>query len=140
VAAVTVKDEEQRIRIGELSARTGVSIRSLRYYEQRGLLTSTRTTGAQRLYPVDAVDRVCLLRRLFDSGLSSETIATLLPCVDTPSADVTVQTLEVMRRERERIDTQISALLATRGHLDALIAGAASHLAWQRDDALAATA
>lgn len=131
-------EEDQRMRIGELSARTGVSIRSLRYYEQRGLLTSTRTTGAQRLYPEDAVDRVRMLRRLFDAGLSSETIAALLPCVDTPSDDITMETLEVMRRERERIDAQVSALLTTRDHLDALMAGAADHLARQRDDALAA--
>ena len=130
--------EDQRMRIGELSARTGVSIRSLRYYEQRGLLTSVRTTGAHRLYPDDAVDRVHMLRRLFDAGLSSETIAALLPCVDTPSGDITVQTLEVMRRERERIDAQVSALLTTRDHLDALMAGAEDHLARQRADALAA--
>lgn len=104
--------------------------------DERGLLTSTRTMGAQRLYPEDAVDRV---RRLFDSGLSSETIAALLPCVDTPSEGITVETLEVMRSERERIDAQISALLVTRDHLDALMAGAANHLARQRDDALAAT-
>ncbi|MEU4011257.1 MerR family transcriptional regulator [Streptomyces pseudogriseolus] len=135
-----MSEEDRRMRIGELSARTGVSIRSLRYYEQRGLLTSTRTTGAQRLYPEDAVDRVRLLRRLFDGGLSSETIATLLPCVDTPSGDITVQALDVMRRERDRIDAQISALLATREHLDALMVGAADHLARQRDGALAATA
>ncbi len=128
------------MRIGELSARTGVSVRSLRYYEQRGLLTATRTTGAQRLYPEDAVDRVHLLRRLFDGGLSSETIAALLPCVDTPSGDITVRTLEVMRRERKRIDAQIAALLTTRDHLDALMAGAAAHLARQRDDALVPTA
>ncbi|SDP15882.1 DNA-binding transcriptional regulator, MerR family [Lentzea jiangxiensis] len=126
------------MRIGELSARTGISIRSLRYYEQRGLLTSTRTTGAHRLYPDDAVDRVHMLRRLFDAGLSSETIAALLPCVDTPSDDITAQTLEVMRRERERIDAQVSALLTTRDHLDALMAGTEDHLARQRDDALAA--
>ncbi|MFD0498594.1 MULTISPECIES: MerR family transcriptional regulator [Streptomyces violaceusniger group] len=135
-----MSEEDQRMRIGELSARTGVSIRSLRYYEQRGLLTSTRTTGGQRLYLEDAVDRVRLLRRLFDGGLSSETITALLPCADTPSDDITVQALEVMRRERERIEAQISALLTTRDHLDALMAGAAGHLARQRDDALAATA
>jgi len=128
------------MRIGELSARTGASVRSLRYYEQQGLLTSARTTGAQRLYTEDAVERVRLLRRLYDAGLSSETIAALLPCVDTPAEDVTVQTLDVMRRERERIDAQISALLTTRDHLDALIAGATGHLDQQREAALTATA
>ncbi len=135
-----MSEVDSRMRIGELSARTGVSIRSLRYYEQRGLLTSTRTTGAHRLYNADAVARVRLLRQLFDAGLSSETIAALLPCVDTPSEDITVETLEVMRNERERIDAQISALLTTRDHLDALMARAADHLTRQRGDALAATA
>ncbi|HUQ61567.1 MerR family transcriptional regulator [Lentzea sp.] len=116
------------MRIGELAARTGVSVRSLRYYEQQGLLTSTRTTGAHRLYTETAVHRVHWLRRLYDAGLSSETIATLLPCVDTPAACVTVETLHVMRRERERIDGQISAMLTTRSHLDGLIEAAAGHL------------
>ena len=132
-------NEGARMRIGELSARTGASVRSLRYYEQRGLLASARTAGAQRLYTEDAVDRVHLLRRLYDAGLSSETIAALLPCVDTPAEDVTVQTLDVMRRERERIDVQISALLTTRSHLDALIEAASGHLGQQREAAPAAT-
>ncbi|KOV87282.1 MerR family transcriptional regulator [Nocardia sp. NRRL S-836] len=120
------------MRIGELSARAGVSVRSLRYYEQQGLLTSTRTTGAHRLYPEAAVDRVYLLRRLYEAGLSSETIATLLPCVDAPAEDVTEETLTVMQRERERIDAQISAMLTTRSHLDALIEAASGHLRRQR--------
>ncbi|WP_335618001.1 MerR family transcriptional regulator [Lentzea guizhouensis] len=127
------------MRIGELSARTGVSIRSLRYYEQQGLLTSTRTTGAHRLYTETAVDRVHMLRLLYDAGLSSETIAALLPCVDSPAEDVTVETLKVMRRERERIDAQIAAMLTTRSHLDALIEAAAGHLDEQRGAALATT-
>lgn len=33
------------MRIGDLAARTGVGIRSLRYYEEQGLLTSTRSGG-----------------------------------------------------------------------------------------------
>ncbi|MFI5897699.1 MerR family DNA-binding transcriptional regulator [Actinoplanes sp. NPDC051513] len=39
------------MRIGDLSAATGASTRSLRYYEEQGLLTSTRTPGGQRVYP-----------------------------------------------------------------------------------------
>jgi len=132
-----VSDEDPVMRIGALSARTGASVRSLRYYEQRGLLTSVRTAGAHRLYPETAVDRVHLLRRLFDAGLSSETIAALLPCVDAPAEEVTVQTLEVMRRERERISAQIEALLTTRDHLDVLLAAATGHLHEQRGAALA---
>jgi len=38
------------VRIGELAERTGVSVRSLRYYETKGLLGSERTSGGQREY------------------------------------------------------------------------------------------
>ncbi|GHH42711.1 MerR family transcriptional regulator [Lentzea cavernae] len=129
-------EKDTLMRIGELSARTGASVRSLRYYEQQGLLTSTRTTGAHRLYTEAAVDRVHLLRLLYEAGLSSDTIATLLPCVDAPAEKVTVDTLDVMQRERERINTQIAAMLTTRDHLDVLIEAATGHLDRQRDAAL----
>ena len=45
------------MRIGELARRTGVSERSLRYYEQQALLAADRTPGGQRDYPEQAVDR-----------------------------------------------------------------------------------
>lgn len=115
------------MRIGELSARTGASVRSLRYYEQQGLLSSRRTSGAQRAYGEDAVDRVRLLRQLFGAGLNSATIATLLPCVDAPSEAVTRETLSVMHRERDRLNEQIASLITTRDHLSHLIDAAATY-------------
>lgn len=45
------------MRIGELSASTGVSMRSLRYYEEQGLLHAERSSSGQRLYAGDAVER-----------------------------------------------------------------------------------
>lgn len=39
------------MRIGELAGRTGVSERSLRYYEQQNLLVSDRTPSGHREYP-----------------------------------------------------------------------------------------
>jgi DNA-binding transcriptional MerR regulator len=52
------------MRIGELAARTGVSERSLRYYEEQGLLVANRTSGGQRRYPDAAVDRVIRIQEL----------------------------------------------------------------------------
>lgn len=72
------------MRIGELSRRTGVSSRSLRYYEEQGLLTSSRSDAGQRHYAEIDVERVALIRQLFDAGMSSRVIAAVLPCVDTP--------------------------------------------------------
>ncbi|CAM5706300.1 hypothetical protein SGLAM104S_00618 [Streptomyces glaucescens] len=69
------------MRIGELARRTGVSERSLRYYETQGLLRAERTPGGHRDYPEAAVDRVIRIQELFAAGLRSTKIAQLLPCM-----------------------------------------------------------
>ena len=110
------------VRIGELAARTGASVRSLRYYEEQGLLTSSRSDAEQRHYSDAAVQRVSLIRRLFDAGMSSRVIATVLPCVDIPDdLGVAEETFTAMTRERDRIDADIAHLIETRNALDALI-------------------
>lgn len=75
------------MRIGELAERAGVSVRSLRYYEEQGLLTSTRSASGQRHYTDYEVERVTFIQRLYAAGLSSRTITELLPCVDSPSEE-----------------------------------------------------
>ncbi|MGW4132316.1 MerR family transcriptional regulator [Amycolatopsis japonica] len=118
------------MRIGELSQRTGVSPRSLRYYEEQGLLTSSRSGAGQRHYPDAAVQRVALIRQLFDAGMSSRVIATVLPCVDAPGdLDVAEETFTAMMRERDRIDADIAHLIETRDALDVLIKGNSRHRA-----------
>jgi DNA-binding transcriptional MerR regulator len=110
------------MRIGDLSRLTGVSPRSLRYYEEQGLLTSSRSDAGQRHYPDYAVQRVALIRRLFDAGLSSHVIATVLPCVDVPGdLGIAEETFAAMVRERDRLDADIAHLVETRAALDALI-------------------
>ncbi len=114
------------MRIGELAAQTGTSVRSLRYYEEQALLRPQRSTSDQRMYGSDAVERVRLLRRLYSAGLNSTTIAAVLPCVDTPSEEVTRETIEIMRREHARISDQVSDLITTRDDLSYLIDAAAA--------------
>lgn len=110
------------MRIGELAARTGVSVRSLRYYEEQGLLNSTRSIGGQRRYSEDAIARVAYLRRLFAAGLSSRTIFSLLPCLESPSKDHRKVAFARLVRERDRLTTRIAELSRTRDSLDELIA------------------
>ncbi|MEU4682767.1 MerR family transcriptional regulator [Streptomyces xinghaiensis] len=112
------------MRIGELAARTGASVRSLRYYEEQGLLTSRRSPGGQRHYREEDIERVRFLQRFYAAGLSSRTIAGLLPCVDAPSEHNSDAALERMERERARLSEHIDDLLRTRDTLDELIATA----------------
>jgi DNA-binding transcriptional MerR regulator len=116
------------MRIGELAARTGVSQRSLRYYEQQGLLVSDRTTGGQREYSEHAVDRVIHVQELFAAGLNSRTIASLLPCMRDsdggPSPGATPRLVKDLTTERHRLDLAIRDLATSRDVLDGVIAAA----------------
>ena len=72
------------MRIGELAEQAGVSVRSLRYYEQQSLLSSERSGSGQRLYGAEDVQRVRLIQQLYAAGLSSKTMRDLMPCIETP--------------------------------------------------------
>ncbi|MDT0615905.1 MerR family transcriptional regulator [Streptomyces lancefieldiae] len=115
------------MRIGELAARTGVSVRSLRYYEQQGLLASIRTPGGQRQYVERDVERVHFIQGLYAANLSSRTIAELMPCAESPSEHNSDAALERMARERERITEQIGDLLRARDTLDRMVVVARAH-------------
>jgi DNA-binding transcriptional MerR regulator len=107
------------VRIGDLAHATGVSVRSLRYYEQQSLLTSERTLGGHRTYDDDAADRVRLIQRLYAAGLSSQAIAALLPCESTK--DVTDDMLRVVRHQMARIELRIEELTAAREKLGGIL-------------------
>ncbi|MEV4343671.1 MerR family transcriptional regulator [Actinoplanes sp. NPDC049596] len=108
------------MRIGELATRAKVSVRALRYYEEQGLLLSHRSPSGQRHYGEPAVDRVQLIQDLYSAGLTSKTIADLLPCVDAQVS--TPESRARLAAERDRIDSQIADLIQTRDRLDAVIA------------------
>jgi DNA-binding transcriptional MerR regulator len=116
------------VKIGELSRRTAVSVRSLRYYEEQGLLSPSRTPGGHRDYPDSAVDRVILVQQLFAAGLHSPRIVQLLPCMHAPEGGpnerATAKLADQLSAERDRIDIAITDLIRSRGLLDEIIAAA----------------
>ncbi|MFF5975623.1 MerR family transcriptional regulator [Streptomyces sp. NPDC012769] len=113
------------MRIGELARRSGVTERSLRYYEQQGLLRSDRTPGGHREYGDWAVDRVIRIQSLYAAGLNSKKIARILPCMQDVDAGPTELTtgrlVDELIEERERIDRLIVDLLRSRDVLDEFI-------------------
>ncbi|MFI9535695.1 MerR family transcriptional regulator [Nocardia fusca] len=120
---------EDAMRIGELAARTGASIRSLRYYEEQGLLTSTRSASGQRHYTADQVERVEFIQRMYAAGLSSRTVAEVLPCVESPSEETSDAAMARMEQEKDRLSAHIDELIRTRDALDRLMAVNREHRA-----------
>ncbi|GAA2338513.1 MerR family transcriptional regulator [Streptomyces sparsogenes] len=121
------------MRIGELARRTGVSERSLRYYEQQGLLVARRTPGGHREYGEGAVDRVLRIQELYAAGLSSSRIGQLLPCMRDadggPSEIADERLVTDLTAERDRIDRMIEDLQRSRAVLDEVIDTASGGLA-----------
>ena len=112
------------MRIGELSEATGVSARSLRYYEEQGLLQSHRRANAYRDYPPDAVQQVAFIQDLLSAGLTSQIIRDILPCVGhaQPQEDCAALVSRV-RQVRDDLARQERRLAERRETLDRYLAG-----------------
>ncbi|MFE6861149.1 MerR family transcriptional regulator [Nocardia sp. NPDC057668] len=115
------------MRIGALQRRTGVSPRLLRYYEEQGLLHPYRHPSGYREYTESDVDTVLNIRNLLAAGLSTTTIADLLPCMSTGDGQLIADCPELLvdlYRERDRITANIIDLETARRALDTVIATA----------------
>lgn len=98
------------MKIGELSKRSGVSIRSLRYYEQQGLLTPVRQENGYREYSPFAVEQVNTIKLYLGLGLTTEQIAGFLHCVLKNKESFCREVLPVYRQKLAEIDEQIRVL------------------------------
>ena len=71
--------------IGDLSARTGVKVPTIRYYEEAGLLANAgRTAGNQRRYDAAGLARLGFIRHARDLGFPLAAIQSLIALQDHP--------------------------------------------------------
>ena len=75
--------EPDLLQIGEVAERVGLSLRTVRYYEEVGLLSPTgRTQGGFRLYSDEDVERLRVLKGMKPLGLSLEEVRELMELFD----------------------------------------------------------
>ncbi|MFC6012029.1 MerR family transcriptional regulator [Nocardia lasii] len=101
--------------IGELAARSGVAVRTIRFYCDEGLLDATRTATGHRVFDPAAVERLMLLRRLRSFGIGLSAIQDIL----TGARSIA----EVVAAERRTLDDDIDALNHRRALLRAVESG-----------------
>ena len=81
------------MHIGEVAARTELSLRSLRHWDEVGLLKpSGRTDGGFRLYTEADVEKILLIRRMKPLGFTLEAMSAAMRDIETlqdPTADAT---------------------------------------------------
>jgi MerR family transcriptional regulator, copper efflux regulator len=75
--------EQHTMHIGELADRAGMSLRTIRHYDEVGLLVpSGRTPGGFRVYTEDDLARLLVIRRMKPLGFTLDEMAELLRVVD----------------------------------------------------------
>lgn len=106
--------------IGELAERSGVAARTVRFYEDHGLLAPPgRTESGYREYDYETVDRLVFVKSAKSLGLTLDEIGSVLRSADT--GEQPCQRVQAIVTDKSRsLDTQIAQLQALRGRLSRL--------------------
>ena len=109
------------LTVGQVADRCGIAPSAVRYYDDRGLVRSTRSDGGQRRFERDTIRRIAFITAAQAVGRSlaeiTEALETL-PARRTPTHD---DWNKVASSWRPRLDEQIARLQALRDQLDACI-------------------
>ncbi len=111
------------MKSGELSRETGVSVDTLRHYEQKGVLPrAPRQGNSYREYPADAVARVLTIRRALAIGFTLDDLARVFALRD--SGTPPCRTVACIAEEKlSRLDQQIADLTTLRDRLHNIVIG-----------------
>jgi MerR family redox-sensitive transcriptional activator SoxR len=113
--------EDRFITIGQLAARTGVAVSAIRFYEEKGLLRSLRTSGNQRRFLRSDIRRVSFILIAQKLGLALAEIEGQLAQLPQGRAPTLSDWQAISRRMRFEIDQRIMLLTRTRNQLDQCI-------------------
>ncbi|MDR6376703.1 MULTISPECIES: MerR family transcriptional regulator [Paraburkholderia] len=109
---------QELLTIGQLSQLTGASVRSIRHYDEHGLLASVRASNGYRMFPEKAVTQVKQVQRMIATGFTIDDIRGFPDCMllieGARSCD---QITDVQRARLEAIDRQIADLEKRRERL-----------------------
>ncbi len=104
-----------RLQIGDVAERTGLSLRSVRYYEEVGLLPAAeRSPGGFRLYDDAAVQRLLVIKQMKPLDFSLDEMRELLDHLDelasTPTAARRRQVEDVLRGYSDLVTDRVGTL------------------------------
>ncbi|HZG15308.1 MAG TPA: MerR family transcriptional regulator [Candidatus Bathyarchaeia archaeon] len=108
------------MHISELSRKTGVSLRSLRYYEEKKLLNPTRLENGYRDYAESDIEKVKIIQLYFSLGLSTKEITDFFDCLfqDGNKPQCLPNAIEVGEKKLHEIRNQIEFLRKAESQLE----------------------
>ncbi|NHA68976.1 redox-sensitive transcriptional activator SoxR [Phycicoccus flavus] len=135
-------DRHDLLPIGEVAARSGVSVPTVRFYEEKGLVSSVRTGGNQRRFERHVLRRIAVVRAGQRFGLSLAEIADALAALPPDRPPTTRDWERMSRRWHDDLTARIEALTRVRDGLSSCIGCGCLSLTscpvYNHDDELAA--
>ncbi len=116
-----MRAQPNRHTIGEMASRSGVRTSTLRYYEERGLIASERTSGGQRQYARETLRRVAVIRAAQILGLTLEEIRSTLNALPQSRTPNRYDWERLSETWRGSLDNRIAELEALRDRLSGCI-------------------
>lgn len=114
----------QELDIGEVAQRSGTAASTLRFYEEKGLISSTGRRGLRRVFDADVLQRLALIALGRSAGFSLDEIAHMFAADGRPQID-----RKLLATRAEELDRTIRKLSAMRdGLLHAAACRAPSHM------------
>lgn len=109
---------DAELTIGEVSERSGLALSAIRFYEDKGLITSTRTPGGQRRFRRDVLRRLAFIQAAQRVGLTLDEISQALAALPADVAPSGAEWKELSAAWRPLLDERIELLVALRDQLD----------------------
>ncbi|BCC46422.1 MerR family transcriptional regulator [Bacillus cereus] len=108
------------MKISELSKKTGASIRSIRHYEKKNLITAVRLENGYREFDESAIKRIRIIQLYLGLGLTTEQIEEILKCEDNGPEEYEFceEMLETYQVKLNQINRQISVLDVVKHRLE----------------------
>ena len=112
---------KKELTVGQLSARSGVAVSALHFYEAEGLITARRTSGNQRRYPREMLRRVAFIRASQRVGIPLARIRTALATLPQERTPTRRDWARLSAAWREDLDDRIRQLQHLRDRLTGCI-------------------
>ncbi|GIJ48736.1 redox-sensitive transcriptional activator SoxR [Virgisporangium aliadipatigenens] len=109
---------QHELTVGQLSARSGVAVSALHFYEAQGLIHSRRTSGNQRRFSRDTLRRVAFIRASQRVGIPLKEIAAALDELPDGRVPNRSDWAHLSATWRESLNARIEALRKLRDSLD----------------------
>lgn len=113
--------KDDQLSVGQIAERCGIAASAVRYYDDEGLIHSTRTSGGQRRFHRDTIRRIAFIIAAQEVGRSLAEVREALEGLPSNRTPTRRDWAKVSRAWQKRLDDQIEQLAQLRDQLDACI-------------------